>query len=136
MASFLSDNNDYFLLFFIIFIIFDCKTNIQKITLDEEKIILEGENFNKKWKKSINLKETKIILKGIPSRNGICNVIFYLKFKNLKNTYTLNKFETFSDEEILEIFNEFKKLKEEKTILDERLVIYRIQEKIEKCPSQ
>lgn len=123
-----------FSLFFIVFIIFESKTNIHKITLNNEKTILEGETFNKKWKKSISIKETKIILKGIPSRNGICSVIFYLKFKNLKNTYTLNKFETYSDEELLEIFNEFKKLKEEKITLDERLVIYRIQEKIEKCP--
>ncbi len=125
-----------FLLFFIVFIIFESKTNIHKITIDEEKIILEGETFNKKWTKSIDIKETEIILKSIPSRRGICGVIFYLKLKNLKKTYIVNSFETYSDKELLEIFNEFKKLKEEKIILDERLVIYRIQEKIEKCPFQ
>ena len=78
----------------------------------------------------------EIILKSIASRRGICGVIFYLKLKNLRKTYILNSFETYSDKELLEIFNEFKKFKEEKIILDERLVIYRIQEKIEKCPFQ
>lgn len=123
-------------IFFITYIVYNSKTNIHIITFDEKRILLEGTTFNKKWKKSIDILETEIILKSIGSRTGICGVIFYIKFKNLKNTYTLNSFETYSDEQILEIFNEFKKLKEEKIILDERLVIYRIQEKIEKCPFQ
>ena len=116
------------------FIISKSKTNIHIISFNENNITFDGETFNKKWKKSINIKETKIVLKSLASRRGICSVIFYLKFKNDKETFIINSFETYSDEEILEIFNEFKKLKEEKIILDERLVIYRIQEKIEKCP--
>jgi hypothetical protein len=122
--------------FFITYIIYKSKTNIHIITFDEKKILLEGETFNKKWKKSINILETEIILKSIGSRTGICGVIFYINFKNLKNTYTLNSFETYSDEKILEIFNEFKRLKEEKIIIDEKIILNRIQEKIEKCPFQ
>jgi len=121
--------------FFIGFIIYESKTNIHIITFEENNIILEGETFNKKWKKSINIKETQIFLKSIGSRTGICGVIFYITLKNSKKSYTINSFQTFSEEKILEIFNEFKKLKEEKIIIDEKIILNRIQEKIEKCPS-
>lgn len=109
------------------------KSNIDIITLEENSIILHGETFNKQWIKSLNIKETNIQIHSIGSRRGLCGATFYLKFKNKKDNYTINSFETYSDEGIMQIFNEFKKLKHEKIIIDERLVILRIQEKIEKC---
>ncbi|MCV2485406.1 hypothetical protein OD917_10755 [Flavobacterium sp. SH_e] len=109
------------------------KSIINLVTIDENKIILEGEDFNTKWKKSISLKETKIEAKCKGTRGGLCSTTFYLKLKNGKNSYTINSFQTFSDKQILEIFNEFKKYKGEKIIIDEKLDIMRIEEKIEKC---
>ena len=123
----------FILVIFTTYIIYESKTNIHIITFDEEKIILEGETFNKKWEKTINIKETQIILKNIASRNGICGVVFYIKLHHSKIFYTLNKFETYSDDKIIEIFNEFKRLKEEKIIIDEKIILNRIQEKIKKC---
>ncbi|MHC0444897.1 hypothetical protein ACWA1F_05775 [Flavobacterium sp. 3-218] len=109
------------------------KRIINLVTIDENKITLKGEVFNANWEKSIPLKGTKIEVKGNPSRSGLCSVTFYINLKNGKNKYTINPFQTFSDEQIVEIFNEFKKYKGEKIILDEKLYIMRIQQKIEKC---
>ncbi|WP_343697703.1 hypothetical protein [Flavobacterium sp.] len=96
-------------------------------------ILLEGEIFNNKLTKEINLKETQIELKGIPSRSGLKSVIFYIRLKNKKDYYTINPLNTFSDQQIIEIFTEFKNLKGEKIIMDEKIDLLRIQEKIEKC---
>lgn len=117
----------------IILVINSFKSIINIITIDENKIILEGEDFNTKWKKSIFLKETKIETKFKSTRGGLCSTTFYLKLKNGKNSYIINSFQTFSDEQILKIFNEFKIHKGEKIIIDEKLDIMRIQEKLEKC---
>jgi hypothetical protein len=117
----------------VIIIINKSKSNIDLISFEENTLILCGETFNKRWKKSLNLKETNIEIKSIPSRNGLQDVIFYLKIKNKNDNYIINSLNTFSDEGIIKIFNEFKKHKEEKIVFDERFAISRIQEKIEKC---
>ncbi|CAC9973514.1 hypothetical protein [Flavobacterium panici] len=109
------------------------KTNIDLITFQENRIILNGETFNTKWIKSIDIKETYIQILSIGSRQGLRGAIFYLKIKNKEDHYIINSFDTYSDEGIIQIFNEFKKFKEEKIIVDETLILLRIQEKIEKC---
>lgn len=108
------------------------KSNIHIIAFEENNIILHGETFNKKWTKPLNIKETYIQIKCIGSRQGLRGTTFYLKLKSTKDKFLINSFETYSDEGIIKIFNEFKKLKEEKIIIDEKLIILQIQEKIEK----
>ncbi|SNR37093.1 hypothetical protein [Flavobacterium sp. ov086] len=123
-----------FLLIICVFIIINrSKSNIDIITFEENSIILHGETFNVQWIKSLNIKETNIQIQINASRKGICRATFYLKIKTKKDNYIINSFETYSDEGIMQIFNEFKKFKDEKIIIDERLVILQIQEKIEKC---
>lgn len=121
------------IILFVILTINTFKTIINKVTFNESNIKLEGEIFNKEWEKVIPLKEIKIEAKGNPSRSGLCDVTFYIKLKSKDNSYIINSFQTFSDKQILEIFNEFKKYKGEKIIIDEKLYLMRIQEKIEKC---
>lgn len=117
----------------IYIIINKSKSDINKITFEDNSIVLNGETFNRKWKKLLDIKKTYIEIQSIGSRRGLCGATFYLKLKNKKDTYIINSFETFSDEGIFEIFNEFKNHKGEKIIIDEKLVLSRIQEKIEKC---
>ena len=134
LSLFLTIIIEALLLIICVFIIINrSKNNIDIITFEENNIILHGETFNTKWLKSINIKESYIEIHSIGSRQGIRGATFYLKIKNKKDNYILNSFETYSDEGIIQIFNEFKKSKEEKIIIDERLVLLRIQEKIEKC---
>ncbi len=109
------------------------KTYIYKVLFKDENIIFFGERFNKEWKENIKLNEVKIVLKGKPSRN-ICSREYYLCFINKNNRYQLNHLNTFSNEEILKIFNYFKEKKNEKINYDEKYLIERIQEKIDKCP--
>ncbi|WP_026729452.1 hypothetical protein [Flavobacterium denitrificans] len=125
---------ELFLLAICCFIIISrSKINIDLITFQENRIILNGETFNTKWIKSIDIKETYIQIKSIGSREGLRGAVFYLEIKNKNDNYIINAFETYSDEGIIEIFSEFKKFKDEKIIIDEKLIILRIQEKIEKC---
>jgi len=134
LSLFLTIIIEALLLIICVFIIINrSKSNIDIITFEENNIILHGETFNTKWLKPINIKESYIEINSIGSRQGIRGATFYLKIKNKKDNYILNLFETYSDEGIIQIFNEFKKSKEEKIIIDERLVLLRIQEKIEKC---
>lgn len=134
LSLFLTIIIESLLLIICVFIIINrSKSNIDIITFEENNIILHGETFNTKWIKSINIKESYIKIRSIGSPQGIRGATFYLKIKNKKDNYILNSFETYSDEGIIQIFNEFKKSKEEKIIIDERLVLLRIQEKIEKC---
>ncbi|MEN2402830.1 hypothetical protein GKZ90_0023790 [Flavobacterium sp. MC2016-06] len=126
----------YEVILFIIFYVMTInhiKTNIHIITFDENEIILKGERFNQEWKKTLNLKETKIKVRGSTSKYGLRFVTFHIELKNKNNNYIINSFQTFSDEQIIKIFNEFKNLKGEKIIIDEKLDIMRIQKKIEKC---
>lgn len=109
------------------------KRIINLVIIDENKITLKGEVYNTNWEKSIPLKGTKIEVKCKSTRGGLCSTTFYIKLKNEKNRYIINSFLTFSDQQILDIFNEFKNYKGEKIIIDEKLDIMRIQEKIEKC---
>ncbi|MCC9074161.1 hypothetical protein LNQ49_21460 [Flavobacterium sp. F-65] len=106
---------------------------IQTISFDKNTILLQGEIFNNEYRKELDIKETNIELRCLSSKQGLESVLFYIRLKNKKDKYTINLFDTFSDEQIIEIFNEFKKHKEEKIIMDEKIDILRIQEKIEKC---
>ena len=140
--SFFKDENlkyyAYFLEFVLLilcitFAINTFKSIINIVIIDEKQVTLKGELFNTEWEKSLSLKGTKIEVKCKSSRSGLCRTTFYIKLKYEKKSYIINSFLTFSDGQILEIFNEFKKYKGEKIIIDEKLDIMRIQEKIEKC---
>ncbi len=138
--SFLFFRIDYYLLMieslmFIILvylIIRNSKTDIYKIEFNDDYIIFFGETFNTKWEENIKIEETKILLKGKPSRN-ICSREYYLKFISKKNKYFINNLNTYSDEGILSIFNYFKEKKGEKIIYDEKFLIKRVQNKINQC---
>jgi hypothetical protein len=118
---------------FILLAINKSKTHINKIIFQENNIELQGVTFNEEWKESINIKTTKIFLKSKGSKQGLCGATFFIDLKNSNNHFIINRFQTFSDQEIIEIFNELKKIKEEKIIIDEKLILNKIQEKIEKC---
>ena len=132
--------NDYkFLLIFLLSIFlllkFYLKTRliINKITFENNNILFEGDKFNTTWKKSIEITNSEIFIISEGSKTGICGAKFHLKFKNKKDNYILNYYQNFSNHELVKIFKEFKSIKEEKIIIDEKLLLNRIQEKIVKC---
>ncbi|WP_119790099.1 hypothetical protein [Flavobacterium anhuiense] len=116
----------------VYFTIYKSRNNIHLIAFEKNTIILFGETFNTQWKKVLDIKKTNIELKCIASRQ-VCGTMFYFTLKNVKNSYNVNLFNTFSDEKIIQMFTEFKNNKKEKIIIDEKLIIIRIQNKIEKC---
>ena len=124
------------IIFFLIItklLIFKTKSIVYKISFNENNVILLGENFNKKWKKIISLEEIRLVLKSESSRAGLRSAIFYIQLKSGKLNHDINVFSNFKDEQIIEIFDEFKLRKVEKITLDERLIILRLKEKIIKC---
>jgi hypothetical protein len=138
--TFISFRIDYYLLLieslmFIILvylIIRNSKTDIYKIDFNDDSIIYYGETFNTKWEESTKINNTRILLKGKPSRN-ICSREYYLEFISKEKKYYLNNLNTYSDEGILLIFNYFKEKKGEKIIYDEKFLIERVQNKINQC---
>ena len=123
----------YFFIITISLIIFRCKSDIQIITFEEKNIILQGETFNTKWKKSMKINETKIYLKSFGSKSGICGATFQIQLKNSNEFFNINMYQTISENKLIDIFNQFKEFKSEKIIIDEKLIIISIKEKIEKC---
>lgn len=113
-------------------IIRNSKTDIYKIEFKDDLIIFFGETYNTKWKEIIQIKSTKILLKGKPSRN-ICSREYYLEFITNENKYFLNSLNTYSDQVVLSIFNCFKEKKGEKIIYDEKYLIESVQNKINQC---
>ena len=118
---------------FSAFYIYRSKNNIHKISIDKNIVILNGETFNKKWETIVEIAKIRIVLSTRASRQGICGCEFYIKLKNDNMNYCLSSFNSFSDEELISIFNEFKISKGEKIIINEKLILNRIQEKIIKC---
>lgn len=110
------------------------KKCLNSITFHKDELILNGETYNKKWIEKIEIQKTKINFK-IHSSKRICNTKYQIEFIQNNKKFIANNFNTFSDSDLIIIFTEFKKIKGEKIIIDENLVLNKIKEKIDKCQS-
>jgi len=114
--------------------IYKTKNYLYSITFDKNKLIFNGETFNKKWVEKLEIQKTEIRLK-INSSKRFCNIQYKVEFLQNNKKYIINNFNTFSDSDLIIIFTEFKKIKGEKIIIDESLILNKIKDKIDKCQS-
>lgn len=105
---------------------------INKIEISESKLILSGKKYNNDWQKIININQTTINIKVI-SNKVFCNIYFYLVLNHKNSKYIINFENNWSKDEVLNIFKTYKKLKNEKIIIDEQLVLNSLAETIKKC---
>ncbi|WP_281631731.1 hypothetical protein [Flavobacterium luteolum] len=123
-----------FILFFLIIFLFitydESKVFIYKIEFENEKINIFGSNFDKDWIEKFKIKKVNIQIKVRVSKTG--SVIGYmLVFKSAKKKITLNKLNNWNNFDLHQIFTEFKRLKGEKIIIDEKSLIDGIKKKAE-----
>ena len=135
------ENNAISILFSILFILFflfvilyetyyESREFVYKIEFENEKINIFGCNYDKDWVESFEIKKVNIKIKKHIAKFG--RIIGYsIEFKNGKKKITLNKLHNWNNFTLYQIFNEFKKLKDEKIIIDEKSLIDGIKKKAE-----
>ncbi len=94
---------------------------ISEIRIDKEKITLIGYEFNTKWEEEIDIQKTEIKIKS--KTRGRFNIHYLLRLTCEKEVYDINKLFNWDYFTIVEIYKEFKNIKEEKIILDEKFIL-------------
>jgi hypothetical protein len=117
-----------FLLFFIIvgllFIIENYINSLNficEIKINKEKITLIGYEFNREWEKEIDIKKTEIEIKSKATSRS--NIEYLLRLSCEKKVYDINKLYNWDYFTIIELYKEFKNIKEQKIILDEKFIL-------------
>ena len=120
-----------FFLFVSLYITYDeSKEFVYKIEFENEKINIFGSNFDNDWIEKFEIKKVNIQIRKRVSKTG--SVIGYMiVFKSAKKKITLNKLYNWNNFALHQIFTEFKKLKGEKIIIDEKSLIDGIKKKAE-----
>lgn len=123
-----------FILFFLsifLFITYDeSKEFVYKIEFENENINIFGSNFDNDWIEKFEIKKVDIQIKVRVSKTG--SVIGYsIVFKSAKKKITVNKLNNWNNFDLHQIFTEFKRLKGEKIIIDEKSLIDGIKKKAE-----
>lgn len=135
------ENNNISILISILFILFflfvslyttydESKEFVYKIEFENEKIIIYGSNFDNDWVEKFEIKKVNIQIRKIVSKTG--SIMGYMiVFKSTKKKIILNKLYNWNNFVLHQIFTEFKKLKGEKIIIDEKSLIDGIRKKAE-----
>ncbi|MBF4465156.1 hypothetical protein [Flavobacterium sp. LC2016-12] len=120
-----------FFLFVFLFITYDeSKEFVYKIEFENENINIFGSNFDNDWIEKFEIKKVNIQIRNRVSKTG--SVIGYkIVFKSAKKKITLNRLYNWNNFALHQIFTEFKKLKGEKIIIDEKSLIDGIKKKAE-----
>jgi hypothetical protein len=82
---------------------------------------LIGYEFNTKWEEEIDIQKTEIKIKS--KTRGRFNIHYLLRLTCEKEVYDINKLFNWDYFTIVEIYKEFKNIKEEKIILDEKFIL-------------
>ncbi|MWB92889.1 hypothetical protein GON26_00780 [Flavobacterium sp. GA093] len=123
-----------FILFFLFVFLFitynESKEFVYKIEFENEKINIFGSNFDNDWIEIFEIKKVNIQIRKHVSKTG--SVIGYtIIFKSGKKKITINRLYNWNNFDLHQIFTEFKKIKGEKIIIDEKSLIDGIKKKAE-----
>lgn len=103
---------------YMIVALFKARSFVNEVTITEDKIIVTGHNFDSRWDKEIDIKTSDIKIKSEGRGRG--NVEYYLRIISSDKTVDINRSFTWDYSSILTIFHEFKRVKGEKIIFDEK----------------
>lgn len=93
------------------------RTFVNEVKIADDKIIVTGFDFDRRWDKEINIKNSDIKIKSKGRGRG--NVEYYLTIISPDNKVDINRSFTWDYFSLLTIFHEFKRIKGEKIIFDE-----------------
>lgn len=103
---------------YMIVALYKARTFVNEVKITEDKIIVTGYNFDSRWEKEIDIKTSDIGIKSEGRGRG--NVEYYLRINSSGRTVDINRSFNWDYSSILIIFHEFKLVKQEKIILDEK----------------
>jgi hypothetical protein len=103
---------------YMIIALFKARTLVNEVRITEDKIIVTGHNFNARWDREIDIKASDIKIKSQGRGRG--NVEYYLRIVSPDKIVDINKSFNWDYSSLLTIFHEFKRIKEEKIIFDEK----------------
>lgn len=102
----------------MIIAIFKARTFVNEVKIIEDKIIITGHDFDSRWDKEIDIKTSDIKIKSEGRGRG--NVEYYLRIVSPGKTVDINKSFNWDYPSLLKIFYEFKRIKGDKIIFDEK----------------
>jgi hypothetical protein len=127
LYTYFKENNDFgvfglmifgFGVVYMIAALFKAKTFVNEVKFTEDKIIVTGHHFDSRWTRKIDIKTSDIKIKSEGLGRG--NVEYYLRIISSDKTVDINRSFTWDYTSLLTIFHEFKRIKGEKIIFDEK----------------
>ena len=91
---------------------------VNEVEFQDDILIVTGFNFNSQWRDELKISNSKIEIHS--KRTGYTNVDYYLRIISKKKRLDINRSFNWDYSTLIDIFNEFKRIKEEKIILDEK----------------
>ena len=125
--NYIKDNNEFGVLglivlclgiVYMIVAVFNARTFVNEVKITDDKMIVTGHTFDTRWDKEINIKTSDIKIKSKGRGRG--NVDYYLQIITGEKTVDINRSFTWDYPSLLTIFHEFKRIKGEKIIFDEK----------------
>ena len=105
-------------LVYIIVALFNARTFVNEVKIEDDKMFVAGYDFNKRWVKEINIKDADIKIKSKGRGRG--NVKYYLTIVSSDKAIDINRSFTWDYFSLLTIFRDFKRIKGQKIISDEK----------------
>jgi hypothetical protein len=103
---------------YLILALFKARTFVNEVKITGDKIIVTGYNFDSRWDKEIDIKTSDIKIKSKGRGRG--NVEYYLQIISSDKAVDINRSFTWDYPPLLTIFYEFKQIKGDKIIFDEK----------------
>lgn len=91
---------------------------IDEISITDSKLIVRGDTFNTRWEKEIDIRTSDIKIKSTGRGRG--RVDYYVRIVSTAGTVDINRSFNWDYASLLTLFNEFKRIKGEKIIFDEK----------------
>lgn len=106
------------------------KTYFHEVRLKDNRLILIGDNTNRPLEVDLPVSETVIQIKSKGGGRGSVN--YYLRFINQGKKYEINRLFNWDYGDLISLFHEFKRQKNEKVIWDEKYLLEHMEKKIKR----
>lgn len=103
---------------YMIAALLNARTYVNEVKITGDKLIVTGHHFDSRWDEEIDIRTSNIKIKTKGRGRG--NVEYYLTIVSRDKTVDINRSFNWDYSSLLTIFHEFKRIKEEKIIFDEK----------------
>jgi hypothetical protein len=114
---------------YLIIALTKARTFVNEVKIDGDKITITGHNFDLRWDREFDIKNSDIKIKSVGQGRG--KVEYYLRIISSDNSVDINRSFNWDYPSLLTIFHEFKKIKGEKIIFDEKYLLDMMVKKVD-----